>query len=43
MRQILVFLSLVAVLLAASPATAAGPIRIMLLDGVSGGQYHNWQ
>jgi len=33
-----------AILLAsASPAHAASPIRIMLLDGESGGPYHAWQ
>jgi uncharacterized protein len=26
-----------------SPAPAAGPIRLMLLDGQSGGPYHAWQ
>jgi hypothetical protein len=34
---------LVAVLMSARPAQSAGPIRIMLLDGESGGTYHNWQ
>jgi len=27
----------------APPASAAGPIRVMLLDGESGGPYHAWQ
>jgi uncharacterized protein len=30
-------------LAAGSPAPAAGPIRLMLLDGQSGGPYHAWQ
>ena len=32
-----------AVVLLALPANAAGPIRVMLLDGESGGSFHNWQ
>ena len=26
-----------------APASAASPIRVMLLDGQSGGPYHAWQ
>jgi type 1 glutamine amidotransferase len=36
-----VFLTLL--LMAAQPSFSAGPIRVMLLDGQSGGPYHNWQ
>jgi uncharacterized protein len=32
-----------AVLLCALPAMAAGPIRVMLLDGEQGGPYHAWE
>jgi type 1 glutamine amidotransferase len=32
-----------AILAAALPAGAATPIRVMILDGESGGAYHNWQ
>ncbi len=32
-----------AALLIALPAQAAAPIRVMLLDGESGGSYHKWQ
>jgi len=36
--------TILTVLLAALlPAYAVGPIRVMLLDGESGGTYHNWQ
>jgi type 1 glutamine amidotransferase len=34
---------LIALLLPAVPAQAADPIRVMLLDGESGGPYHAWQ
>jgi type 1 glutamine amidotransferase len=34
---------LLAALLAASASQAAGPIRVMLLDGESGGPYHAWR
>src|SRR5919205_919040 len=36
-------LSVVGVLAMLWPAEAAGPIRVMLLDGESGGPYHKWQ
>ena len=32
-----------AALLLALPTSAANPIRVMLLDGESGGPYHKWQ
>ncbi len=32
-----------AALVAALPLGAAGPIRVMILDGESGGPYHNWK
>jgi type 1 glutamine amidotransferase len=35
-------LALLAPLLLGTPATAATPIRVMLLDGESGGPYHKW-
>ena len=34
---------LAAVLMASLPSRAAAPIRVMLLDGESGGPYHNWK
>ncbi len=34
---------LIVLLTALLPAYAAAPIRVMLLDGESGGTYHNWQ
>lgn len=34
---------LVGILAAAAAARAAGPIRVMLLDGEQGGPYHAWQ
>jgi uncharacterized protein len=33
---------LLASILAVAPASATTPIRVMLLDGESGGPYHNW-
>ena len=40
-----VWISLVALvqLFAPLPITAAGAIRVMILDGQSGGSYHAWQ
>jgi type 1 glutamine amidotransferase len=32
-----------AMLFCSLPLDAAGPIRVMILDGESGGPYHNWQ
>src|SRR5262249_19154434 len=32
-----------ALLLLTPASRAAGPVRVMLLDGESGGTYHNWQ
>jgi type 1 glutamine amidotransferase len=29
--------------ISATPAQSAGPIKVMLLDGQSGGAYHNWR
>ncbi len=34
---------LIALAIAFVPSRAAAPIRVMLLDGESGGAYHNWQ
>jgi len=43
MRAAFLVVLLVAVLVSASSVRSASPIRIMLLDGESGGTYHNWQ
>lgn len=42
MKKRLLFLVL-AVCLVSLPARAAAPIRVMILDGESGGTYHNWR
>ena len=41
-KAVLVFLAL-AVYLSTLPAHAAAPLRVMILDGESGGPYHNWR
>lgn len=44
MKRILIAIMAVAGLLACGTAArAAGPVRVMLLDGQSGGAYHAWQ
>jgi type 1 glutamine amidotransferase len=43
MKTTVLMVLFAAVLFSALPAGAAGPIRVMLLDGESGGTYHNWQ
>jgi type 1 glutamine amidotransferase len=44
MKRILALICFAAFILASStPAAAAGPIKLMLLDGQSGGPYHAWQ
>ncbi len=42
MRLLTIALLILAAIAFAVPAHAAGPIRVLLLDGESGGQYHNW-
>jgi type 1 glutamine amidotransferase len=43
MKNIALMCGLFALLLAAGPAPAATPIKVMLLDGESGGPYHDWK
>ena len=43
MKQTLLFVLLSAVFALAMPAPSATPIRVMILDGQSGGPYHAWQ
>ncbi len=43
MKTILATFGTLAILGAASRAKAASPIKVMLLDGESGGAYHKWQ
>lgn len=43
MRAAFLAVLFVAVLISALPAQPASPIRVMILDGESGGPYHNWQ
>jgi hypothetical protein len=43
MRTSIVATLLGAVFACAIPASAASPIRVMLLDGEQGGPYHAWQ
>lgn len=43
MKTLLLTTLLSACLLLPVPSRAAGPIHVMLLDGESGGPYHNWQ
>ena len=38
-----VWVSLIALVQLFAPSTAAGAIRVMILDGQSGGPYHDWQ
>ena len=42
-KQTLLVVLLAATVFSGFPVGAAGPIRVMLLDGESGGSYHNWQ
>ena len=43
MKTVLLTILLGVVFLIASPSWAASQIRVMILDGESGGSYHNWQ
>src|SRR6185503_16246764 len=44
MKKLLIFAAIAgACLLTPLAAPAAGPIKVMLLDGESGGTYHAWQ
>src|SRR5438045_2119650 len=43
MKQIIALTIGLALLLASSLTRAAAPIAVMLLDGESGGPYHDWQ
>ena len=42
-KMLLSLLAALGLLLPSAPAPAAGPIRVMLLDGQSGGPYHAWK
>ena len=42
MRTSFCTVALIALFTAVTPGTAASPIRVMLLDGESGGPYHKW-
>jgi hypothetical protein len=43
MKNVLLTFLVVALCLLTSPVWAAAPIRVMILDGESGGAYHNWR
>lgn len=43
MKKMLLVVLLLAVCLLPLPACAAAPIHVMILDGESGGTYHNWR
>jgi hypothetical protein len=43
MRMVILRVLVIAVCLLALPAWATGPIRVMILDGESGGSYHKWR
>ena len=43
MKKAVLAILLGAVLVSGLPLGAASPIRVMILDGESGGAYHNWQ
>jgi hypothetical protein len=43
LRRLLMAYGLAVLLAAVLPGAAAGPIRLMLLDGESGGPYHDWR
>jgi len=43
MKKILLGVLSIAVFLLSIAARAAAPVRVMILDGESGGTYHNWR
>jgi len=43
MKKAVLGVLVIAVCLLTLPASAAAPVRVMILDGESGGTYHNWR